>query len=461
MDGKTLLVSMMKWKVGIGLLGLILLTVLVASACGGDTMPTSAPPTEAPAPTEAPEPTAMSEPTAMPEPTAMSEPTAMPEPTAMSEPTAMPEPTPSGPRPLSQWTADNPATLAEIEAELEKRRGETINLASWGGAWQAAERQAYMDPVRAKFGINIVEDNPISLSKIRTMVETNNVTWDIANYDTIGVHALGPEGTLEEFNPGIHNGYLQHYPEVTRTAWSGGGGVYWSTGLAYSLESFPDASGPKNWADFWDIEKFPGRRGIGDRPQENMFFAYLAAYPEVLDSTDSKIAHSKLTDAQIDEAFAKLEDLKPDITVFWSSGSDCPQLLISGELDMCTAWNGRIADAQQGEGGESLYYCWECGHLLQGSVFFIPKGSPNAELAQLYIAWTGFAENNVRIANYISYGPINQQAVALLESEVGADRIANLPTSPQAVVRSLVLDEKWLGENTDRLVERYQAYLQE
>ena len=52
MDGKTLLVSMMKWKVGIGLLGLILLTVLVASACGGDTMPTSAPPTEAPAPTD-------------------------------------------------------------------------------------------------------------------------------------------------------------------------------------------------------------------------------------------------------------------------------------------------------------------------------------------------------------------------------------------------------------------------
>ena len=86
MDGKTLFVSMMKWKVGIGLLGLILLTVLVASACGGDTMPTSAPPTEAPAPTEAPEPTAMTEPTAMSEPTAMAEPTAMPEPTACLRP---------------------------------------------------------------------------------------------------------------------------------------------------------------------------------------------------------------------------------------------------------------------------------------------------------------------------------------------------------------------------------------
>ena len=45
--------------------------------------------------------------------------------------------------------------------------------------------------------------------------------------------------------------------------------------------------------------------------------------------------------------------------IYWDTGSQCPEFLISGEVEMCTAWNGRIFDAQQT--GAPLRICWECG----------------------------------------------------------------------------------------------------
>ena len=419
----------------VGLLSLVLLLVLVAAACGEDEVPTLVPSTAVPA---APAPTAVP---AAPAPTAV--------PVAQI-------------RTEDEWTAENPATLAEIEAELEKYRGESFNLVSWGGAQQAAWRQGFMIPFMEKFGIEIIEDSPVEYAKIRSMAETGNVTWDVVDSGTRAVYQLGPTGDLEVLTPAIHNGYLDGFPEVARTPWSGGGGNLWSTGLAYSLKSFPDHVGaPKSWADFWDVENFPGRRSLGDRPNENIIFAQMAAHPELLDTKEGRESLSKLTDAQVDESFEKLLEIKPHIPIWWHTGTDCPQLLISGELDMCSAWNGRIDNAQQGEGGEELYYCYECGHINQTGVFYIVKGSPNKTLAELYIAWTGFPERAVQAARYIAYGPLHADAIALVPSVLSKAAADALPTSQIALETAVLMDEKWLGLNLDTLAERFLGFLQE
>ncbi len=413
----------------IGALSLLLVVLLVAAACGEDATPTPRPATAVPAPTAAPAPTAV------------------PAPTVRTE---------------TEWTAENPATLAEIEAALEHHRGEGFTQVTWGGAWGAAVRQGFMIPFSAKFGIDIIEDSPVEYAKIRSMALTGNVTWDVVDSGTRAVYQLGPTGDLEELTPAIHNGYLAGFPDVGITPWSGGGGVLWSTGLAYSLKSFPNHEGaPKSWADFWDVENFPGRRSLGDRPNENLFFAQFAMHPEILESREAKIAIAALTDAQVAESFDKLREIKPFIQVWWHSGTDCPQLLLSGELDMCSAWNGRIWDAQQGEGGDELYYCYECGHLNQTDVFYITKGSTKKHLAELYIAWTGFPVNAVEVSNFITYGPMHADALLLVESRVKTEIIAALPTSPIALEKMVVVDEQWLGTNLDELAELFQGFLQE
>jgi putative spermidine/putrescine transport system substrate-binding protein len=435
-----------KGKALFGVMSLMLVLLLVALACGSD--PTPVPATSAPAPTAAPEPTA----TAVPGQVLVA--TKAPEP-----PTAVP----AGPRPISEWTADEPATWEEIDAALEAHRGSSLNVTSWGGAYQAAQRAAYFIPFSEKFGIDIIEDSPVEYAKIRSMAETGNVTWDVVDSGTRAVYQLGPTGDLEELTPAIHNGYLlDGFPEVAITPWSGGGGILWSTGLAYNknaIDTLWDGKKPGSWVDFWDVEGFPGRRGMGTRVNENIFFAQFAAHPEILSDTAAKLAIAKLTDAQVDESFEWLEKIKPDITVWWTGGTDCPQLLLSGELDMCTAWNGRIWNAQQEEGGDVLEYCYECGHLNQTDVFYIPLGSPNKELAELFIAWTAKPEINVEVSNYITYGPMTVQAMGLLSDHVPQEIIDALPTSPKALESVVIVDEVWLGTNLDWLAERMQGFL--
>ena len=419
----------------VGLLSLVLLLVLVAAACGEDEVPTLVPSTAVPA---APAPTAVP---AAPAPTAV--------PVAQI-------------RTEDEWTAENPATLEEIEEALKHHRGETFTEVTWGGAWGAAVRQGLMLPFSKKFGIEIIEDSPVEYAKLRAQSQTGNVSWDVVDSGTRAVYQLGPTGDLEVLTPAIHNGYLDGFPEVARTPWSGGGGNLWSTGLAYSLKSFPDHVGaPKSWADFWDVENFPGRRSLGDRLNENVFFAQFALHPEILDSNVAKLTIAALTDSQVAESMDKLREIKPNIRVWWHGGTDCPLLLISGELDMCSAWNGRIDNAQQGEGGEELYYCYECGHINQTGVFYIVKGSPNKTLAELYIAWTGFPERAVQAARYIAYGPLHADAIALVPSVLSEAAADALPTSQVALESAVLMDEKWLGTNLDILAERFLGFLQE
>ena len=365
---------------------------------------------------------------------------------------------------MADWTADAPGTFEEIEAELENYRGQSLSVTSWGGAYQAAQRQAYFLPFQEKFGIQLIEDSPVEYAKIRSMVETGNVTWDVVDSGTRAVYQLGPTGDLEVLTPAIHNRYLPFFPQVAVTPWSGGGGVLWSTGLAYQIDKVDELWGgvaPTNWEALWDTENFPGTRWMGRRVNENIFFAHFRRTPEILDTVEGRNAIAKLTDEQVDQSFEELEKIKNDIQFWWTGGTDCPQALITDQADMCTAWNGRIWNAQQEEGGDNLHYCYECGHLNQTDVFYIPKGSPNKELAELFISWTAEPHINVLMSHYITYGPLNLQALPLVPEVIAPEIVANLPTSPVALEKAVVVDEVWLGTNLDSLSERMESFLAE
>ena len=326
---------------------------------------------------------------------------------------------------------------------MERYRGESIDIGTWGGSYAQAQRHAYFLPFQETFGIEIEEIGPFVPSY------PGGRRDDIAVYSasTKSAQLAGISRNLVELTPAIHNGYLAGYPEVTRTPWSGGGGTIWSTGLAYNLNAIDVLWGgqrPTSWADFWDVERFPGKRGMFDAPQESIFFAQFALNTDLLNESESRLAIARLTDQQVNQSFEKMEEIKPHIDE-WIWGWECIRMLLGSELDICTTWSHRIWDAQQEMGGELLYYCYECGHVNQTDVFAIPLSAPNKTLAELFIAWTGHPHINVRLSNYIPDGPLNTNALPLLQHTPSAESIAALPTSPQAPERAVLIDEKWLA----------------
>jgi len=80
------------------------------------------------------------------------------------------------------------------------------------------------------------------------------------------------------------------------------------------------------------VKKFPGRRALRNHPIATLEAALMA----------DGVAPDKLYPLDVDRAFRKLEEIKPNVTVWWTSGAQSAQLLTTAEVDMVMAWNGRI-----------------------------------------------------------------------------------------------------------------------
>jgi putative spermidine/putrescine transport system substrate-binding protein len=431
------------------------LALLIAAACGeAATATPEAMPDE-------PTPTAMMEEEpddAMPEPTAVMEDEepddAMPEPTATTE--AMEE---TGMRLRSEWTVENPATREEIEAELAKYRGRSIVFSSWGGAYQSAQRQAYGVPFAEQFGIEIIDDSQPTVGRVRAMQESGNVAWHV--FDTGGgsIHALANGGSLEELDFSIID--TRDFLEVLKAPYIGGGGITWSETWAYNTDIYPEGSQPQNMADIYDTEKFPGRRSWSQFPDAEIVFALLSENPDLINSAEGRASLSAPNEEQVDRAFELFEEYRDQPNIFWTTGSDCPQFLLSGEADLCTNWNGRIYDAAKE--GAPLKICWECGHVLNTDGWGIIKGlkeqDPETfELAQLYMAWTSFPEVNSRMAQFITYGPVNTKALAALSDPIYDEVRDELPSSPTNIPYAVINNEVHRAANLDAWRERYEAW---
>ena len=424
-------------------LGILALSLLIVVACGETSTPTPVPAAATSVP-----PTA----TAMPAQVV----------TATLEPVTEPEVLI---RPRDEWTVENPATLAEIEAELEKHRGESVVYVGPGGAYQAAMRQTYFIPLTEKFGIEVVEDSPNKTpAQWVTAAETGNILWDVSAHGVADAAALIKTDTLEELDLSVVDNRDLLDPIQNLSPYIAGGGVSWSIVLAYNTDVYPGDSGPKTWADFFDLENFPGRRALRNAVAwgGHIQFARLAREPELLNSAEGKMAANTPSREQIEEDFAWFADWVDDEDsdiVYWTSGSDCPQLLIAGEVDMCSAWNGRIFDAVEGEGAP-LAVCWECGHIVNLSGMTMVNGLKELhperyELGNLFMAWATFPEINGEISKYISYGPVNRKAISVLE-DPSFDHVRDeLPTSGPNAPYGIMLDEVYLGELLDWAEEMY------
>jgi putative spermidine/putrescine transport system substrate-binding protein len=431
------------------------LALLIAAACGeAATATPEAMPDE-------PTPTAMMEEEpddAMPEPTAVMEDEepddAMPEPTATTE--AMEE---TGMRLRSEWTVENPATREEIEAELAKYRGQSIVFSSWGGAYQSAQRQAYGEPFAEQFGIEVIDDSQPTVGRVRAMQESGNIAWHV--FDTGGgsIHALANGGSLEELDFSVID--TRDFLEVLKAPYIGGGGITWSETWAYNTDIYPEGSQPQNMADIYDTEKFPGRRSWSQFPDAEIVFALLSENPDLINSAEGRASLSAPNEEQVDRAFELFEEYRDQPNIFWTTGSDCPQFLLSGEADLCTNWNGRIYDAAKE--GAPLKICWECGHVLNTDGWGIIKGlkeqDPETfELTQLYMAWTSFPEINSRMAQFITYGPVNTKALAALSDPIYDEVRDELPSSPTNIPYAVINNEVHRAANLDAWRERYEAW---
>ncbi|MEM8842243.1 MAG: ABC transporter substrate-binding protein [Pseudomonadota bacterium] len=322
-----------------------------------------------------------------------------------------------------------------------------LTIVSWGGSYQDAQSKAIFEPVAEKMGIPIKQDSYGGISDVRLQVQAGAVTWDIIDTGSGGGARGGAEGILEpldyemidvtDFVPGT---YLDHCV----------GTITFSTVFAYNTETY-DGEGPKTWADFWDVEKFPGERAYRSKYSGALEPALLAdGVPpaevyKVLDSEEG-----------IKRAVDKIAELKPHIAVWWKSGAQHAQLIKDGEVDMSTGWNGRF-DVAIGDGAKAAYSY--DGALLDYDCFGIPKGAPNKDLAMKFLAEASKASYQANMPQYITYGPTNKEAYEL--GIIPDELAAKLPSYPANAEQQLVVNNDWYAKWEKVASEMYQEMLTE
>jgi len=332
-----------------------------------------------------------------------------------------------------------------------------ITITSWGGAYTASQQKAYADTYTG--GVVNFENYNGGLGEVRVQVESGNVTWDIVDVLPHEARVGCDEGLFEEINAEDFEGDIDADLMVPRPNNCVAPQIFWSYVPFYDEAAAQDNWGdarPTTIADFFDVEKFPGKRGIHTWANALIEMALVADGVAIADVYDVMSS-----EGGIDRAFAKLDSIK-DHVVFWSSGAKPLELVKSGEVAYSLAYNGRIGAAVLSE-GESFVTVWD-GQVLEEEWLVILKGTKNLAEAKAFVKHATAPAQQAGQAKYINYGPMRKSAFDIMAANEpwfhnGKNIMEHMPNRPDVAPVSVFANPTWWADNGDDVAERFKAWM--
>ena len=326
------------------------------------------------------------------------------------------------------------ATGSTDPAQLLK--GKSLTFVSFGGAYQEAQTKAMLEPAEKKFGVTFKQDGPTDYAKIKTQVASQRVDWDVVDSDPF--FAMQQCGKLvEPIDTRIVDTSKMPKELVSKCAVPS---MTYAYVLAYNTDKFGDDP-PQGWKDFFDTQKYPGKRALWNYSQGGGYEAALLA---------DGVPEDQLYPIDYDRAFKKLDTIKDDL-VFWESGAQSQQMAESGEVDMMLIWNGRLYNAV--ENGSKFAPQWN-QNMSVYDVFMVPKGTEDKDAAMGFIAYATSAEAQARLTEEIPYSPIHADA----KPKVSGRLKSYLTTQPEVQDKAILVDQQWWADNYDDASQRWTAW---
>jgi len=318
-----------------------------------------------------------------------------------------------------------------------------------GGSLAVVLDDIYNKPFTAETGI-VIESVPSSdrVSLLRAMFAAGKPTWDVSELASNEYARASVEGWLEKIdwarldpNNMVDKADRRDYAVPD---------AYFSVVLVTADAKAPNGKTMTSWADFWDVEAFPGPRGMQNSALHNMEIALLA------DGVAREDVYATLaTKEGVDRAFAKLDKIKPHINVWWTTGAQAPQALADGEVFYTSAFNGRISTLRRS--GTPVTTSFN-GALLKMGHFGIIKGSEHVDEAYKFLSYRiASPERAAQFANQSFYPP----AVRGMIDFVDEDKKSEMPNFPANLENQLRFDEAFWLKYQDELSERWQAWMLE
>ena len=337
------------------------------------------------------------------------------------------------------------AALAVLAfATVTVQAAETLSVVTFGGAYEAAAKKAYFEPFTQATGVNFsTESYDGGLAKLSAMEQAKNTTWDLIDLETNDAITACDEGLLMKFDRKTIGKTSDFIPGTISDC--AVASMVWSTVYAYDASKLKTP--PTTVNDFFDLQKFPGKRGLRKSPKVTMEWALIA------DGVDPKDVYKVLaTPAGVDRAFKKLDTIKQNI-VWWEAGAQAPQLLADGAVVMTQVYNGRIDDAAKKD-NKPFKAVWDA-QVYDFEWWGIPTGAKHADAAAKFIVSASQPKAYADLTKYIAYAPPRKDAIALVDKQ----RLADLPTAPNNFKRAVQINANFWADNADQINKRFQVWL--
>jgi putative spermidine/putrescine transport system substrate-binding protein len=326
-----------------------------------------------------------------------------------------------------------------VSAQTTPPKPDRIVVNASGGAMNSIFRRSYFTAFERLHGIRVVDTSPVDFGKLRAMVESGNPEWtctEIGAQDAVRAKELN---LLEPLDNTVID--RSEYPERARDSHVLTSSAY-TTALGYNKIAFPNDNHPKGWAEFWDVRRFPGPRSLRNHPTDNLEFALLA----------DGVPMDQLYPLDLDRAFRKLDQIRPHITVWWTTGAQPAQLLVDREVVLASGWNGRFYELARRGGPVGTEFTQ--GSLKSGA-FGIPRGTRQAYWGQRFLAVMTQPELQAVYTTEMGYPGLNRRTMDFVPAELHP----LMCTAPGNLEKQFWLDVAWWTTNAAIAQERWNRWM--
>ena len=325
------------------------------------------------------------------------------------------------------------ASLASAYSPLAAAAPQAIRLVDTGGSTGESIEAAYIRPFTEKTGVKVVREAPASLGKLRAMVESGRVTAAIFELGSSTMAQAKELNLLEKLDWDAIAAQPM-FPEARDD--HGMGYQYFSTVMCWRS----DLPAPRNWTDFFDVQKFPGKRCLSSFPHYTLQFALLA------DGVDM----ASLFPLDVDRAMRKLESIKRHVSVWWKAGTQPLQLLKDNEVQYAVAWSASINREPEIRStfNQGMYdIAW----------LTVPRGQDPATraLAMKFLHEVSVAKNQ-RVA--VGILPLSGNSPQL-EALVGKEQFQTFPTAAENLKVQFRQNADWWQKNGAQVNKIWSQFL--
>ncbi len=292
-----------------------------------------------------------------------------------------------------------------------------VVVANWGGLASEAYQAAYIEPFTAETGIEVQQVDAPGLFVARTEAQAaaNRTEWDVLESITDSdVEFLAAQDLLDPIPADVKERLVAELGEENVTDYGYHSGT---TAMLIVCNTDRVAVCPQSMEEFWDVDEFPEKRAI---------IGFNPIYPITAAQMAMGVPRDEVatTPIDVDATFAKLEELRPAVSVIYTTVDQGTQVLDQGEADMAIFYATRIYSELIPQGNYEVV--WTDGARAQGTSVVL-KDAPHKAAAWELLEWNAtHLEEQADFAVQAQKAPISAAALEFVPDDQH-ERFANAP----------------------------------